>query len=207
MSWPEQRLRPPLGTARAACKGMYGPSTLFIKAIELAERKMTVSPRGGGTPLSELFVVGNPKSVLIGVRRAICSAALMRRLRGWEFLGEQRLPTLELLDDMFPLPCPHETSIAGFRTQLPASRGKTSTDVRCRARQRTLSYRRIASCRKPRNRTVADVVAAGDVAVRFSGLAAAQRFLDLVGRHFERAAHLHATRLGASTAFAGSGTD
>jgi hypothetical protein len=64
MSWPEQRLRHPLGTARAACKGMYGPSTLFIKAIELAERKMTVSPRGGGTPLSELFVVGNPQERL-----------------------------------------------------------------------------------------------------------------------------------------------
>jgi hypothetical protein len=60
---------------------------------------------------------------------------------------------------------------------------------------------------QPRNRAVGDIVGSGNVAHRLASVAAAERLLDLMRRHFKRTPHFHAARLGAGATFAGASTD
>jgi hypothetical protein len=60
---------------------------------------------------------------------------------------------------------------------------------------------------QPRNRTVRYRIAACDFAHGFALVAAFDRFASLMGGKFRLAAHLHATRHGAGSAFSGARAD
>jgi hypothetical protein len=63
------------------------------------------------------------------------------------------------------------------------------------------------SCRQPRNRARADVVAAADVVKRFALVAALDRLALLVIGELERSAHSLPARHGSRSAFAGARAD